>query len=62
MSIPCIFVYSVYCVYLWGLKVPIVSLLSINSIPVASMKAFVKEKVQYNALLDHKSNPKIPHC
>jgi hypothetical protein len=35
MSIPCIFVYSVYCVYLWGLKVPIVSLLSINSIPVA---------------------------
>jgi len=35
MSIPCIFVYSVYCVYLWGLKVSIVSLLSIISMPVA---------------------------
>lgn len=62
MSIPCIFVYSFYCVYLWGLKVSIVSLLSIISMPVASMKAIVKEKVQFNALLDYKTNPRLPHC
>jgi hypothetical protein len=32
---PCIFVYSFYYVYLWGLKVPIISLLSIISMMVA---------------------------
>jgi hypothetical protein len=34
-SIPCIYVYSFYCVYLWGLKVCIVSLLSLISMLVA---------------------------
>jgi hypothetical protein len=35
VSIPCICVYNFYCVYLWGPKVSIVSLLSIISMPVA---------------------------
>ena len=60
MSIPCICVYNFYSVYLWGLKVSIVSINSIVSMLVASMKAFVKEKVQYNALLDYKLNPRLP--
>jgi hypothetical protein len=35
MSIPCICVYNFQCVYLWGLKLSIVSPLSIISMPVA---------------------------
>ena len=45
-----------------GVNTSTESIFPIISTQVASMKAFVKEKVRFSALLDYKTNPRQSHC